>query len=136
MRYVVPGLLGACLCAAVILFGAVELHHAVVVYGLAALLTLIWAGKLFFAKTALWKPSPMHWPVLGFVIYTFIHYFFLSPYEYLSRLELFQVVLYGLVYFIAANNINRGRDRTIVVSILLVLGTLEAMYGIWQAYTK
>lgn len=135
MRYVVPGLLGICLCTAVILFGAVELNHALPVYGLAALLALIWAGKLFFAKTALWKPSPMHWPVLGFVAYTVLHYF-LSPYEYLSRLELFQVALFGLMYFIVANNINRGRERTVVVSMLLVLGTLEAMYGIWQAYTK
>src|SRR5688572_4045059 len=109
MRYVVPGLLGVCLCTAVILFGAVELHHALYVYGLAALLALIWAGKLFFGKTALWKPSPMHWPVLGFVLYTVIHYFF-TPYEYLSRLELFQVCLYGLVYFWVANNINRGHD--------------------------
>jgi O-antigen ligase len=135
MRYVVPGLLGVCLSAGIILFGAVELHYASVMYGLAGLLALIWAAKVFFDKTPLWKPSPMHWPVLGFVIYTFIHYF-ASPYEYLSRLELFQVCLYALVYFIAANNVNRGRDRAIVLGILLVLGTLEAMYGIWQAYTK
>lgn len=136
MRYVVPGLLGVCLSAAIILFGATELHYAMAMYAVAALLALIWAGKLFFdPAAAFWKPSPMHWPVLGFVVYTFIHYS-LSPYEYLSRLELFQVCLYGLVYFIAANNVNRGRERTIVISILLVLGTLEAMYGIWQAYTK
>jgi O-antigen ligase len=135
MRYVVPGLLGACVCTAVILFGAVELYHAAFVFGIAGLLALIWAGKLFFAPTVLWKPSPMHWPVLGFLVYTFIHYF-LSPYEYLSRVELFQVSLYGLVYFIAANNVNRGRERTFVIGILLVLGTLEAMYGIWQAYTN
>src|SRR4026207_1039419 len=119
MRYVVvPGLLGVCLSAAVILFGAVELHYAIVAYALAGILALIWAGRLFFDKAVLWKPSPMHWPVLAFVVYTFIQYF-LSPYEYLSRLELFQVCLYGLVYFIAANNVNRGRERTIVISILL-----------------
>lgn len=135
MRYVVPGLLGACLCTAVILFGAVELHHALYVYGLVALLALIWVGKLFFARTANWKPSPMHWPALGFVAYTVIHYFF-SPYEYLSRMELFQVCLYGLVYFVVANNINRGQERTVVIGILLVLGTLEAMYGVWQGYTR
>ena len=135
MKYVVPGLLGICLSAGPILFGAAELFDAVYVYGIASLLALIWAGKLFFARTVFWKPSPMHWPVLGFLVYTSIQYF-LSPYEYLSRLELFHVSLYGLVYFIAANNINRGRERTIVLSILLVLGTLEAMYGIWQGYTE
>ena len=135
MNYVVPGLLGVCLCAATILFGAVELHYSVLVFGLAMLLALIWAGKLFFARTAMWKPSPMHWPVLGFVVYTFIHYF-LSPYEYLTRMELFQVCLFALIYFIAANNVNRGRERTIVISILLLLATLEAMYGIWQGFTQ
>src|SRR6266513_2802787 len=107
MRYVVPGLLGLCLCAAIIPFGAVEFHHAVFAFGFAALLALSWAGKLLFAKTALWKPSPMHWPGLGFVVYTFIRYG-LSPYEYESRLDSLQVLLYGLVYFIAANNVNRG----------------------------
>jgi O-antigen ligase len=135
MRFVVPGLLGACLCAAVLLFGAVTLPHFTVVAGIAGLLAIIWAGKLFLARTALWKPSPIHWPVLGFVVYAFVHYF-LSPYEYQARMELFHVSLYGLVYFFAANNINRGRDRTVVIGILLVLGTLEAMYGIWQAYTR
>lgn len=135
MRYVVPGLLGLCLSAAIILFGAVELHYAMAMYALAGLLALIWAGRLLVGPVAFWKPSPMHWPVLGFIVYTFVHYI-LSPYEYLSRLELFQVCLYGLVYFIAANNVNRGRERTIVLGILLVLGTLEAMYGVWQAYTK
>ena len=28
----------------------------------------------------------MHWPVLGFLVYAFIRYWF-SPYEYESRLE-------------------------------------------------
>ena len=135
MNYVVPGLLGVCLCAATILFGAVELHYFVVIFGAAMLLALIWVGKLFFARTATWKPSPMHWPVLGFVVYTFIHYF-LSPYEYLTRMELFQVCLFALVYFIAANNVNRGRERTIVIAMLLLLATLEAMYGIWQGFTE
>ena len=135
MRYVLPGLMGVCLCVAVILFGAVELHYAVIVYALAGLAALIWAGRVFLAETVFWKPSPIHWPVLGFVAYCFLHYF-LSPYEYPSRMELFQVCLYGLVYFIIANNVNRSRERTIVIFMLLVLGTAEAMYGIWQAYTR
>ncbi|HYV28540.1 MAG TPA: O-antigen ligase family protein, partial [Candidatus Eisenbacteria bacterium] len=135
MRNVVPGLLGLCLCAAIVPFGAVEFHHALFAFGFAGLLALIWAGKLLFARTPLWKPSPMHWPVFGFVVYTVMRYWF-SPYEYESRLETFQIVLYGLVYFIAANNVNRGRERTVVLGILLVLGTAEAMYGIWQGYTK
>jgi O-antigen ligase len=134
MRNVLAGGMLVCIATAVVLFGAVALEHAVIVYGIAAVLGLLWAAKLFLYRETHWTHSPMHWPVLGFLVYALLHYL-RSPIEYASRMELFHIVLYGFIYFFAAQNLSHRRERTIVLTALLTLGTLEAMYGVWQAYS-
>ncbi|MCI0366234.1 MAG: O-antigen ligase family protein [Phycisphaerales bacterium] len=124
-----------CLCAGVVWYGAVTVDTAAPAYILAGLLGLMWAGKLFFARAVSWKPSSLHWPVLGFAIYTVVRYF-TSPLEYDSRMEMFQVVLLAFVYFACSFNFYRSRDRTILLVALLALGFAEAVYGFWQFGTK
>ena len=60
-------------------------------YALVVLLALMWAGKLFTAKTVSWKHSPLHIPIVAFVGYAAARYFF-SPLEYEARLELMGMV--------------------------------------------
>jgi O-antigen ligase len=124
-----------CVLAGVVWFGAVTIDVAAPIYAMAVLLGLMWAGKLFFAQAVSWKPSPMHWPVLAFVVYTTIRYF-TSSIEYDSRIELFQVWLLASVYFVCALNFYRSRDRTIIFTVLLALAFAEAIYGIWQFGTR
>lgn len=134
MRNVLAGGMLVCIATAIVLFGAVSLEQSVIVYGIAAVLGLLWVAKLFLYRETHWTYSPMHWPVLGFILYAFIHYL-RSPIEYAARMELFHIVLYGFAYFFAAQNLSHRRERTIVLAALLTLGALEAMYGIWQAYS-
>jgi O-antigen ligase/Tfp pilus assembly protein PilF len=77
----------------------------------------------------------LHWAVLSFVTYTVIRYF-TSPFEYEARLELFQIGLCGLVYFIAANQFHHRRDRTFFVLALMILAVFESSLGMWQAFTQ
>src|SRR5882672_1082211 len=99
-----------CIYAAVIAFAAVTPDFAAPAYALALLLALIWAGKLFGAKVVSWKHSPLHLAVVAFIGYAVARYFF-SPLEYEARLDLIDICLCGLVYFIAASNFYRPRDR-------------------------
>ncbi len=123
-----------CLSASIILFGAAGFEHATVVFVVAGLLGLLWAGKLVLAREVHWTRSPMHWPVLGFLVYAIIDYTG-SPVEHASRIELFQVLLYGFVYFFVVQNLAHRQERTWLIGALLVLGSLQAMFGIWQAYS-
>lgn len=139
MRNVLAGAMvitmALCLATATALFGAVAIEDAVFVYGLAMLLALGWAAKLFFARVVSWKYSPVHLPVLAFLAYAIVRYF-ASPIEYHSRLMLFQIGLCTLIYFLAASNFHRPRDRTILLVCLMVLAVLEVTYGLWQFFTK
>src|SRR3954471_18085439 len=127
--------LSLALYAATLLFAAVTPDLAAPAYGLILVLGLLWAGKLFFAETVSWKSSPMHFAVLGFVLYAFVRYLF-SPLEYESRLDLIEICFSAFVYFIAASNLYRSRERSLFLWALLLLAVFEALSGIWQFATK
>src|SRR5881227_331874 len=103
-------LLTAALYAATLLFAAVSPDLAAPAYALLLLLALLWAGKLFFAETVSWKSSPVHFAVLGFVLYAFGRYLF-SPLEFESRRDLIEIGFAAFVYFVASSNAYRSRDR-------------------------
>jgi O-antigen ligase len=123
-----------CFFAAVLPLGGVTLDLASGLYAGAFLLALLWVAKLFCGK-AHWNYSPMHYPVLGFVVYAFIRYM-TSPVEYEARVELFQIILLAFFYFAISCNFHRSRDRNILLWVLFGLGLFEATYGLWQFATQ
>ena len=120
-----------CLVLATVPFGAITAEYAGPLYALAALLALLWAAKLLLWKQVSWLRSPMHWAVAAFALYAAARYV-TSPIEYESRLELFHVALYTLIYFLVASNLWRQRDRSIVVVSVMVLAVAETAYGLSQ----
>lgn len=123
--------LALCLVYATVAFGAVSTEYAAPLYALASALAILWAVKLLLSKEAVWVRSPMHWAVAAFALYATARYL-TSPIEYDSRIELFHVGLYTLIYFLVASNFWRQRDRSIVVVVLMVLAVAEAAYGLSQ----
>lgn len=120
-----------CLVLATVPFGAITAEHSAPLYALAALLAVLWAAKLLFWKQVSWLQSPMHWAVAAFALYAAARYV-TSPIEYESRLELFHVALYTLIYFLVASNLWRQRDRSMVVVAVMVLAVAETAYGLSQ----
>ena len=104
-------------------------------FALVILLAVLWSGKTVFSREAAPTNRALHWAVLSFLAYAVIRYF-TSPFEYEARLELFQVGLCGLVYFVAANQFHRRRDRTFFVVALMILAVFESSFGTWQAFTQ
>ena len=123
-----------CLVVAVGCFGGVVQEYAAPLYAVGAMTVLVWAVKLLADRRVSWIWSPMHAAVLAVVMYAAWRAF-RSPVEYDARMELIQVGFYALIYFLAACNLYRSRDRTVVVVALLVLAVAEAAYGFWQFAT-
>src|ERR1051326_5434159 len=124
-----------CLISAVVAFGGIAEENLAFPYTIAVLLTLVWAIKALFASKVSWVRSPLHLPALAFAVYALVRYF-ASPVEYDSRIELFQVGLYTVVYCLAAFNFYRSRDRQIILFALMGLVVAESIYAIWQFSTR
>ena len=118
----------------VILYGAVDPDVAAPMYGFGLLAGVLWAVKLLFTRSVTWKNSPLHWPVLAFVVYAFIRYF-KSPVEYDARVELLYLGLYTLVYFVACQ-FYRPVDRTILLVTLMALVVVESLFALLQFSLK
>lgn len=121
--------------SAVILFGGVSAEILSPAFLLASLAVALWGGKLLLAQKVSWKHSPMHWPVLAFVAYTFFRSLS-SPLHYDSRLEFLRVLLYALVYFVCANNFYHSRERAWFLGAIMGLALFESSYAIWQVATN
>src|SRR6187401_436771 len=57
---------------------------------LGLILVVLWLGRLLFQRDVPFKRSPMHLPVLLFLLYSLIRYF-TSAIEYEARIEVFHV---------------------------------------------
>ncbi len=123
-----------CLGTATIVFGGVLPEYTLPLVALVTLLAAFWAAKLLLCRrvTVVW--SPMHVPVLLFAGYAACRYA-VSPIEYESRFELYQVATYTLVYFLVASNLYQPPNRLVIVGALLILAIGEAAYGLWQFRT-
>ena len=102
---------------------------------LGLILVVLWLGRLLFQRDVPFKRSPMHLPVLLFLLYSLIRYF-TSAIEYEARIEVFHVVLCAAVYFVCANEFSAPQHRRVLILVLAGLAVFESMYGVWQALSK
>jgi O-antigen ligase len=123
------------LLAGSISFGGVVVEYALPFYICCIALAVLWGVKLLFARPVSWVWSPLHVPVGLFVAYAAVRTF-LSPVAHDSQLELLHILLYALVYFVAAANFYRPTDRQVIVWALMAVAVGQAMYGTWQFVTE
>lgn len=122
------------LLSGTVLYAAVRPDVGAPMFGLVLLAGLLWCGKLLLGGGT-WKPSPMHWPVALFFLYAVLRYF-TSPFEHDARVELFQVGICALAYFIAATQFYRPMDRAVVLGAVVLLVLFESAYGLWQTTSR
>jgi O-antigen ligase len=71
------------------------------------------------------------WGALAFMVYAVLRYL-TSDIEYVARQEMIQVLMYGFILFAVITNLHRLELTQIVTVVLLALGTLIALYGVYQ----
>lgn len=128
------GLVMAVLVYAPLPLGSVRLEEFVVVEWLTVAILVVWFLRFAInPKHRLFWP-PLNWAVLAFMGYA-IYRYATSDIEYLARQELLRVLVYGSLYFAIVHNLHRQETTQVIVMTLLAVGTVVAIYGIYQHLT-
>jgi O-antigen ligase len=78
--------------------------------------------------------SPICWVILAFMGYAAIRYL-QADVEYVARLEGLRILTYGLLFFLILNNLHRQDSMQILFAAVLGVGTLIAVYALYQFLT-
>jgi O-antigen ligase/cytochrome c-type biogenesis protein CcmH/NrfG len=94
----------------------------------------IWLLRIWVAPRFKFLLPPTTWALVPFIVYAIWRYR-TADIEYLARQELIQVLLAAVFLLVVVNNLYGQTDMRIVSVTLVALGTLIAMYGIYQWLT-
>jgi hypothetical protein len=114
--------------------GCTRTSQFLVLLGLGTLMCAFWLVRTWVRQQYRVLFPPLAWAVLTFVGYAIWRYSWVD-YEYAARLELLQVLLYGLLFFAILDNLTSQENIQILLFSLIGLGMLEAFYGIFQYFT-
>ena len=115
-------------------FGGVRPSEFVVLQWLVVGALVVWLVRLWVAPRFRFLLPPSAWAIFPFVAYAAWRYR-TADIEYVARQEFIQVALAAVLFLVLVNNLY-SQDAVRVITICLVtLGTLIAMYGIYQWLT-
>jgi O-antigen ligase len=114
--------------------GAVRASEFIVVQWLVLGALAVWLVRIWMAPTHRFFLPPTVWAVLPFVAYAVWRYR-TADIEYVARDEFMQVLLAAMLFLIVVNNLYGQAETRAIVIALVALGTLIAMYGVYQWLT-
>ncbi len=124
-------LVSAMLVFAPLAFGAVDMWAILVVQSVTVLVLLLWGARLWLSRRGKILWPPLAWVALVFIAYAVGRYL-TADIEYVSRLELIQVLIFGFLFLALMNNL-RGQEETEAVSYTMIgVGTFCACYAVVQ----
>jgi len=94
----------------------------------------VWVARIWVQRRFRLLWPPMCWPVLGFLLYAIFRCRAVEV-EYAGRQQLVQALVYGAIFFLAVNNLNRRHSSTAVSLTLIALGTLLSLFAVFQLAT-
>jgi O-antigen ligase/Tfp pilus assembly protein PilF len=134
-KWSILGLMLGILIFGPLAMGAVDAPAFLVIQGLAVLLLLVWALRLWISP----KPQ-LFWPPLGWVVLAFaalaIGRYLTADIEYVARQEMIRVLLYAFLFFAIINNLYRQELAQIISFPLIFLATGIACFAVYQFITR
>ncbi|HTB83248.1 MAG TPA: O-antigen ligase family protein [Candidatus Sulfotelmatobacter sp.] len=126
----------AMLVFAPLAFGAAELWAQLVLEAMAAGVFILWGVRLWLKANRrpkiLWPP--LAWPVMAFTVYA-IYRYFTADIEYVARIEVLQVILFALLFFVVLNNLRGQEETELVAWTLITVATVIACLAVAQFVT-
>ncbi len=128
--------IGFLVAFAVLSHGAVEVWSRSVLEIGAGVLFLLWGVLAVRQRQVEIHWNPLLAPLLGLVGFVLAQWFFgLSAYPYLTRVELFKLLAYLVLFFLAVQSFRTAEQARPFVWFLLILGFAVALFGILQFFT-
>ena len=135
MNFIRAGLL-LLFAFAVLAFGAVEVWSASLLEIGAGILFVGWAAIVYLDPAAKIEWNPLNWPLAGFIAIGLIQLaFHLTPYPFLTRVELLKLAAYFLIFFLSTQAFRQRGDLTNLAWFLIFLCFFVSLLGIIQHFT-
>ena len=103
--------------------------------GLTIIAMVVWALRFWVGTKERFLWPPICWTVLAFVLYAIIRYR-MADLEYVARMELLRVLVYGFLFLIVVDTLHRQDFTTIASLVLISLAMLISTYAIYQYFTN
>jgi O-antigen ligase len=113
---------------------APHLYGLLVIQGLTALAVVMWVARFFTQRPFRLLWPPICWAVLGFVLYAIVRCQ-TAELAYVARQDLRCVILYGALFFVIVNNLNRRESATLAAVVLIAVGVGESLLAFYQFMT-
>jgi O-antigen ligase len=114
--------------------GAVDTPEFLVIQGLTLGVMLLWALRIWISPKPQLLWPPICWVVLAFAIYAGARYL-TADIEYVARLELIQVLMYGFLFLAIVNNLYRQEFSQAISFTLIFLAMAISAFAIYQFVT-
>lgn len=98
---------------------------------LAGVVILLWGIRLWLDRRPKLLLPPICWAVVAFAVYAIVRYK-TADIEYVARLEMIRVLVYGFVFFVIVANLHRKEAVQWFVFSLLALACVLSFYAIYQ----
>ena len=121
----------------VLAYGAVEVWSQAVLEVGAGFLFLVWAVIAFLNRsiTIIW--NPLFWPLLGLLAIGLGQLVFrITPYPFLTRVELMKLIAYLLIFFLCTQAFRERQDLNSLAWLLMFLCFGVSLFGIVQRFTS
>lgn len=131
LEWGIAGLVLAILVFAALAFGGTRTAEFVVIQGMMVGATVLWVARFWVNRRHRFLWPPVCWAVVVFAVWAVVRYH-QAEVEYIARLELARILVYGWLFLLVINNLHRQETTRILLGTLCVLGTLLAMYAVYQ----
>jgi O-antigen ligase len=115
-------------------FGATPPFSFLVIQWLTVLAAALWAARIWVQRPFRLLWPPICWAVLGFCLYAVARCRWV-PVEFAGRQQLVHVLVYGTLFFLVLNNLNRKNSAAYVSLTLIAVGFVLAMFALYQFAT-
>jgi O-antigen ligase len=116
-------------------FGGMSPSSFLVIQGLTVAALALWIARFWVQRPFRLLWPPMCWAALAFLLYA-VARCRLVEVEYAGRQQLIHVLVYGALFFVALNNLNRKNSATYVSLTLIAVGFVLALFAIFQFATR
>src|SRR3984957_3652882 len=121
----------------VLAYGAVEVWSQAILEVGAGFLFVVWAVIAFRNRSMTITWNPLCWPLLGLLAIGLGQLVFrITPYTFLTRVELMKLIAYLLIFFLCTQAFRERQDLNSLAWLLMFLCFGVSLFGIVQRFTS